>query len=785
MKTLGLDIGTASLGWAYIDFSKNEIIACGSRIFPEGLDNLGQGDKEESKMAGRRTARGMRRQYDRKSRRKKRLANFLHQHLYWPGKDQRADFNSLDPYHLRNEALKRPLRPNELARLFYHLNQHRGFKSNGSGSTEESAKTLFGGSKDGHITGISQAAEAMQQHPTLGSYLHEIKQKADEAINSDHGTKEVTERVRARYTLRSWFEEEFDKIVEEQKKHHPEALTAQNIKELRDDIIFFQRMPDPKDYYKLVGYCTFEPDEKRIAKGHPLAEEYIIWQTINNVKVHLADKLKDKRTLTEEEQNLLFAKLIETKEISPEQAIKYLKLPGATQDWNINLTSKLKGSLFRSHLKSKLKKKYSKLSDEQVTALYEDMANMGAEEFVAHTQKTYNLTQEEAVDVQDHKAPKGYLNVSKKAIEKLLPFMQQGFRTDEAEEQAGYERRTDKAIYDPETKLDYLSRDWLIDKKEEEDGTTTTSPSVKNPVVYKGLWEMRKVVNEIIREYGKPDVIHVEMARDVKANKDKRKQLSDKMKDNETRNEDARQALDKYLKGVPTKGQVLRYNLWKEQGGKCMYSGENIPKNLILDDSRVQVDHILPYSRFKQDGYMNKVLCYAAENADKGNKTPLEWLGEGHQKLNIIEKIAKDLPEIKQEKLLMDVNEPDPDGRPRQGGFTENQLVDTSYIMRQAIEYLCTILPKQHVLGVKGKYTHELRSRWFPNKNKEKTIDGQSTRTADGKQYFLTNFLLDDLRLAPAEINSGGKTRLDHRHHALDAIVIACTSPERIKNMVT
>ncbi|HRM45891.1 MAG TPA: hypothetical protein PLD64_05665, partial [Flavobacterium sp.] len=76
-KILGLDLGTNSIGWALIDDKLNKIIRMGSRIFPVGVDNLGDGEGELSKNASRTGARGIRRQFFRKKLRKKILLKEL------------------------------------------------------------------------------------------------------------------------------------------------------------------------------------------------------------------------------------------------------------------------------------------------------------------------------------------------------------------------------------------------------------------------------------------------------------------------------------------------------------------------------------------------------------------------------------------------------------------------------------------------------------------------------------------------------------------------------------
>lgn len=769
MNTLGLDLGTNSIGWALIDLNNQKIVDLGVRIFPEGLKNLGQGDKEESKMASRRTTRGMRRQYDRRKRRKQKLQNWLKKNLYWPPDSKLDEFLSLDPYKLRKQALERSLTSEELARALYQLNQHRGFKSNGNSAGEETAATLYKGKKDTGMIGILESESAMEGFQTYGSYLY-------------HAKTELMQKTRSRYTLRAWFEDEFDKIMESQTSRSTNLFTEGQVKELKD-IIFFQR--DLKDQSDLIGECKFEEGEKRAPKGHPLAEEFVIWHTINNIEVHPVDTLKGKRPLTAEERDLLFFELIQTKDLKTDQISKKIKLDKRGEDnWTTNFKSQktIKGSAFRAHIKKQLKVKLENVEDGFVDDLWNDINKKGPDEFVAYAEKAYKWEKEKAIAVHDYSAPKGYLELSIKAIQNILPFMRKGQKYNEAMKSAGYEHN----LYDSDDKkgeFEKLPSDWLVEEHND-NGKISRVPKINNPIVFAGLWELRKLVNELIDLHGKPDRIHIEMAREVKGNKTKRQEWSNKRDQNYTRNEEAREALKKeFGLSYPTRSQLLRYNLWKEQGGKCLYSGENIKIGEILNDTRVQVDHILPYSRFKQDGYMNKGLCFASENAEKGNRTPMEWL-KGNQKFENMMANASKLPEPKQAKLTLDLENEDKKESNSQAGFTENKLVDTSYLMKKAMEYLSYVVPKQHIWGVKGQYTAAIRDSWFPNKNKLIQVNGKEIKSAEDKEWFLENPILENVKLHPEEVEKTGKNRLDHRHHTLDALVIACTSQQTIKQMV-
>lgn len=253
-RILGLDLGTNSIGWALVNNVENKILGTGVRIFPEGVETktIGSGEKEQSKNATRREARQTRRQYFRKKLRKAKLLDVLIDHdmcpldkgkkelKKWTGWDKSKSkggrefpsnrrFNfwlRLKPYELRAKAVKQPLLSSvftftskdkvvdeeefsgkeQLGRILYHLIQRRGFLSNRKG--KEDGK-IFKGKDD--IIGIDDTREKIEDK-TLGSYLYSILPEK----NKPYKKKTDSKRVRARYTLREMYVNEFHQIWEKQ-----------------------------------------------------------------------------------------------------------------------------------------------------------------------------------------------------------------------------------------------------------------------------------------------------------------------------------------------------------------------------------------------------------------------------------------------------------------------------------------------------------------------------------------------------------------------------------------
>jgi len=338
--------------------------------------------------------------------------------------------------------------------------------------------------------------------------------------------------------------------------------------------------------------------------------------------------------------------------------------------------------------------------------------------------------------------PAGYCNFSIKALEKLLPHIRKGFKylgkdeTDSALHLAGYKRRDESAKQQLQ-KLPLLAE--LTNPKLAH--YDANFPHVNNPLVLRSLHELRKVVNGIIAKHGPPSRIHLEMARDLKMSAKQREDHAKKNNEHKKSRELAATKLEE--NGIaPTRDAILLYRLWEEQNERCIYSGTIISfKQLISGE--VDIDHIYP-RRANDDSYMNKVVCFRKENAEKGDRLPSEWLGETSEKFQDLTKRVESLPYGKRKRLLA---ESIPDG------FAARDATDTAYMTKVARHYLTYLVEKEHhIFCTKGKHTAFLRKQW-------------------GLNSLLRNDLLDL------------KNREDHRHHALDAIVIAACDPGLIQKI--
>ncbi len=701
--TLGLDIGSNSIGWALLDDENHHLVDAGVRVFPEGVDRDTKGT-EMSKNAGRRTARSARRNRSRRAYRKDKLVRLMRRYGLLPMAPEELDrLLRLDPYALRAKGLDQQLSLFEFGRVLYHLNQRRGFLSNRKTGKPKDDGVVIKGASDLQ----RQIEEAGCR--TLGEFFYQ--QRTQDEI-----------RIRGHYTFRAMYQHEFDLLWDCQAKYHPQVLTDGLRTKVRDETIFFQR--PLRSQTELIGNCDLEPEQPRCPRADFYARRFRILQDINNLIIHHADGAE--ATLDADQRLSVLADLLTHKEVKFDRLRKRLGLM-ETSTFNLEegkggkTKAALKGDEFASQVAKIVgRKRFASMTDADLSQLNELIidATLSDQQVVDHLAET-GFSIEEAEKLANISLPQGYMRFSRLAIEKLLPHMERGLKTHEAIHEV-YEAKTPPPV-----------RDRLGPPED-----------IRNPIVNKALWEVRKVVNAIIRQYGKPRRIAVEMARDVRGSRAEREELQQRMRDNQRRNEEARRALiEDHNLPNPSRDDIIKYKLWKECGQVCPYTGRPIPASALFGPyPEFQVEHILPYSKCLDDSYMNKTLCEVRENSvRKGQRTPYEAY-HGSEQYEAIKQRVRVLPWPKRRRFLQETVELDK--------FIERQLNDTRYITRQVLAWLKTL--GVHVYGTRGQVTAELRHQWGLD-----TVLGY--------------------------IGPGLKNREDHRHHAVDAVVTALTRNEHLR----
>jgi len=732
----------------------------GVRVFEAGLQNFAT-SKEASMCQQRRAARSARRNHARRNARRHGLKRLLVEHEFLPRDSVEQDtVFQLDPYELRAKALDEPLEPFELGRVLFHLAQRRGFKSNRrSGKANEDRGILK------EMGELREEIDARKSR-TLGEYLYSLG-------TDESGSRQPLEsgqvRLRNRHTRREMYEEEFAAIVDKQSSFHDEFKDESFVERVRK-FLFFQhdfevtkerrkKAPSRANLHRSpsVRPCSLIPSQQRCARDTWHAQQFRVYKEVNNLRIseHYSPH---ERELTPEEREAVLEKLLTSKEVKFDSLRKIVARCGADEYSAFNLERggriKLQGNSVEASLRNGIGAKvWNNLDEPTKTELRNALLDEEDSETLVKLLCEYGASEEKASKLADWSPADGYLACSRKAIERLLPLLEQG-KSEHDAKQSEFPDQVAPNMFE--------CLPALIDKSLPDELRDMT-----NPIVRRALVEVRKVVNAIIREHGRPRRIVVELAREMKDGPKGRAEHSKRNALQRLRREEAQDAVQDLHGNPRSRSDVNRYLLWKDQGGKCLYTGNAIPQSELFS-GEWEVDHIIPRWRSLDDSYMNRVLVHRSANADKGNKTPAEWLGfdsAEHRELlqraraefskkNLGPKLAR----LGKEKVEVD-------------GFASRQLNDTRYISKAVCRYLELLYPsdlrtgEKAVQSARGGLTAELRRRW-------------------GLNRVLSPLLNQDNKPLVSETedsSSAAKSRADHRHHAIDAVVVASASRALLK----
>ena len=730
-KTIwGLDLGSNSLGWAVFNSNQKlkpiELIDLGVRIFPKAVEDKTPTPKNQQ----RRNARLARRTIQRRARRKRRLEHYLTKLGFLPIELASTDcregiLNELgDPYMLRARALDQPVTAYELGRIFLHLVQRRGFLSNRKTrlgrdmlddpdvlaiineleGDDENDKELTAFKAD--ISLLNQAITESGAR-TLGEYLSSFSQHACKRNRHDQHLR----------TDRQMYRNELREIFTKQSYYH--ASLTEDVQAEIEHIIFHQRPLKLDD--DRVGKCSLESRNKRSFIARIEYQRFRYLQDINNLSYF--DPYTEKHIrLSVDDREKLAELLDRSAQIS---FAKVKKLLGLDRRTAFNLDTGVK-KLFGNKTAAAIIEVYPdwlSLTESQRHFLVEDLISFEKKAALKRRLiQFWKLDPITAVNLCMVELEPGYGQVSLKAIKKLLPHLQNGLIFSDARIQAGYE---------------YKKQEIEVLK------SLKSPPTLSNPIVNKALHELRRVVNALIKRYGKPSSIRIEMARDLEMNTKRYNsfltQQSRNAKLNDKATEAYRQVWSEHpqlkLSSYPSRDQKIRYRIWEDQGHRCIYSGISINLETLFS-AEIEIDHILPYSQSLDDSYMNKVVCFAKENQYKGQRTPVDAFGSDEYKWEQITQSITRWPKSltgKRDRFYRGASDL------LNRDFIGSQLTDTRYICREAGAYLST-------LGVDVSYTRGVMTDWL-------------------RHQWMLNDLLGQ---------TDQKERDDHRHHAIDAAVTAC-----------
>ena len=739
-RILGLDLGITSIGWALVQYDdgnskNNKILDSGVRIF-----TAAEHPKDGKSLAlPRREARSTRRTTKRKAQKLRAVKQLLIQNKIITQDELSNLFignkNQIDVWQLRRDGLYRVLDNKELSRIMIHLAKHRGYYSNRKSDepSDSEGKAV--------LSGIShnKTVLATGAYQTVGEY---ISTKAKKRNGKNEEGKLNYENSVARSMLR----EEIELIFQKQQEFINKLATDTLLQKYKE-IAFTQR--PLKSVGEMVANCPFEVDEKRAPKSAYTFEYFRALQKLKNLRVIMEDDSEMPLLLEHIHQIIHKAKSTSKftyksfKKLFPQY--KEMNIKGLTYyDHKTGEVKDPEGTIFIDFSAyQKIKKAIQNTDNLYWNSIENSYEILDAIAMILTTEKDDKESLKELLDVVPNQqiceallslSFSGFGHVSTKAIQKIIPKLEEGLDYDKACAAVGYDF---KAIFQGDKTL-FLPP---LSKQE--------NLEITNPVVKRAIAQMRLVYNAIARVYGAIDAVHIELTRDIKKSHEDRNKIKKAQGEFRETKEAARvQAIDK-LGHEPNAKELLKFRLWEEQKYCCIYSGKYIDPKTLCDNYATEVDHILPYSRSLDDSLNNKVLCLTKENQDKGNKTPFEYFGKNESSVVWQEFVVRvnDLDKRKEakKKRLLKTNFDENS----EGSFKDRNKNDTSYISKFVKNYIEAHIEfknskaKQHVFTRNGMLTTQLRYKW----------------------------------------GVGDKNRENHLHHAEDALILAFATQGMVKKL--
>lgn len=642
---------------------------------------------------------------------------------------------------------------------------------------------------------------------TVGQYQYDLLQE------------DPNRSLRGQTFYRQDYVDEFDHIWSTQSKFHPELT-----QELHDQLRFIIKEQRPvSSQNRQIALCQLEHEEKEVIKNgkkvkmqtglkvcpkaSPMFQEFRMWQHLNDLV--LIDQEENRIPLTLDERKLLAKKLESTTLLTDVAALELL-FGEQNNNYRLNFEE-----LVGNETNVVLLKAYRKIAEltghnlpasaslQDVADIFEsvgfptdylfyhpelerkaykqqpyyrlwhllfsfegDSSKTGDEKLIQHIIELTSLPKEYAEILSHVSFQEGYGSLSTKAMRPILKYLKEGESYEVACQKAGYnhsERSRTKEENDArplKEKLELIPRNQL-----------------RNPVVEKIMNQLVGLVNAIIDEYGRPDEIRLELARELKQSKKERDELAKYNIKHRGKNEDAIREICERWPHIthPTQREIQKYRLWQELAPlsyKSLYSNQFISAEKLFSGD-VDFEHILPKAKLFNDSYSNKTLeFHSVNNRGKGDMTAFDYVKSlGPEALSAYRKNvetlfkAKTISATKRRMLLTEEKDIPTD-------FLNRDLALTRYITREAVSLLEQVVRTVNVTT--GSVTDRLRQDW-ELVDVMKELNWERYEKAGLTSTFQTH---DGRTIRNIE---GWTKRNDHRNHAMDALVVAFTRPAYIQ----
>ncbi len=706
VRTLGLDIGTNSVGWAVIDVPERNgedgaVIAMGSRVFPAGAEVSGSALTTSG--AKRRQARLMRRQIRRRAGRRAAIRRELARIGMLPVDDQAFEsLMALDPAELlaRSES-GAALTLREIGRVVYWFSSRRGFLSlRAGGSTviddDDGEPTDVARFRLSQFSASTGERLVVGQEDRLIDFLETQAQQHPELLTR---TVLFGRRGRLSYPVRPIPRSEF--------LSGPEATWLEEFG--LHGLVFYQRAV----FWTRtsIGLCSIaDPKlgQQRAARAERAAQQFRIHRIAMDLRVG-----EDMRPLEPDERDKVVAKLATQRSMSFGALRKLLHL---SEHEPVNFDDGAKKHLIGNETDAALAQalgvRWVELNEhERDEVVYVLVGGGTADEQRRQLVRRFGCTPEQARAATEARLPSGRASFSRQTLRTLLPRLQDAGNEREAIIAAGF-RTPEQARAD----------------------RPVSAEEVSNPLVRAALVQVVKVVEAVAKEHGRPgdgpafDVVRIELARDVRAKASDRAEIN---KEQRKRELQRRQFADQIAEFAPgsadSRDAQRRVRLWAEQNQRCLYTGSMLTLQAVLDGTKTQIDHILPRSRTLNNSDGNVALVLASANQAKGDRTVFEW--GGPDKVAEVAARARDLGLGRTKIRNIEREEVPTDAIP------DSLLITTGYVNALARDLVRQVTGSKVEVS-RGRLTGELR--------------------------YMTGLTKDPN---------------DHRRHALDAAMVALTTP--------
>ncbi|MBW4258562.1 type II CRISPR RNA-guided endonuclease Cas9 [Methanobacterium sp. YSL] len=770
---LGLDIGITSVGWGIIN-EQNQIIKAGVRLFEEA-------DSENNKK--RRSFRGQRRLKNRKKLRILDMRQLLFKHGYIPTIDY---IPTVDPYQSRLKGLTEKLSKDELASALIQFSKRRGsnLETVEESKNEESPKFILQKHdnllvKDKHVVHLQIDARnqfgAIRGHENVyrtNQYESEIKQILASQQVSEDFIKSVLSIIRRRRhfsegpgslksptpygryrsiepSIKHEIISSFNEIDKNRYKKEKFTINYKDTNYLvlsNGDII----NKDPLNLIEIMrGKCSIYPEELRAPKNAVSAEIYNLLNDLTNLTIIS----QENRKLSKEEKKNALNYLLQNGYFKPKGAKGLLKLLNLDQSdvKGFRVNNKEEALITELEGYFKIKKALSNVinPDDYSIEFYDTVAEVLTSTLVIDERRKLmeplNLNSSELKTMSELTGINGYHAFSLKAL-----------------------RILNQELLQDDYNAQQIIK--LTDKLNISNKLSLSENVILSPVARRAQQEAFKVVDALMKEFGQFDRIVVETTRD-KNSKEQAANIRDRQKKQEKSKLDAETELknligDSSIDFKPIMIQKMR--LYKEQNGKCAYSGIQIDLHkLITDPKAYEVDHIIPFSISLDDSYNNKVLIAPLANQIKGNLTPFSYFKSGKvdsrfviKNYETFKEIVMNNQNISKYKRANLLDERDITKYDVMKEFVNRNLVDTSYAIRT---FMMTL--KQYFEN------HDINTSVTTIKGKQTDLFRSIART----QWFRDHQDSEDR-------NPFEKNRNFYSHHAIDALIIAGLSNQKLFN---